>query len=133
MTSSCWNHVQLMLESCSKRLRSAVCGRLPCNKISKATASPEYVQCKRNIKIYLDNIQYHTQCERAGAIENRKAAAVAALVPYRKEPFIWSGWTLNSFLNFAHLFFFANFWSSVVRPVWVKPFMLETAKTRLLK
>ena len=53
-------------------------------KISKSTAEAEFVKTKQSIRAYLDNVKFHTQCERQDVIAARKALALAAVAPLKK-------------------------------------------------
>ena len=55
------------------------------NKISSTTASQEYLRAKKHVKAYLDNVDYHSKCERELAIAERKQAAMKALLPLQKK------------------------------------------------
>jgi hypothetical protein len=54
-------------------------------KIASSTAKAEYVRAKKHIRNYLENVDYHAQCEADRAIAERKKAAEAALLPLQKQ------------------------------------------------
>ena len=56
------------------------------DKINKECAEQHYVQCKRNIRAYCENLKYHGQKERELYIQQQQAAAAELLRPLQKEP-----------------------------------------------
>ncbi|CAL1129654.1 unnamed protein product [Cladocopium goreaui] len=56
------------------------------DKINKECAEQHYVQCKRNIRAYCENLKYHGQKQRELYIQQQQAAAAELLRPLQKEP-----------------------------------------------
>ena len=57
------------------------------DKINKECAEQHYVQCKRNIRAYCENLKYHGQKQRELYIQQQQQAAAAELLrPLQKEP-----------------------------------------------
>ena len=56
------------------------------DKINKECAEQHYVQCKRNIGAYCENLKYHGQKQRELYIQQQQAAAAELLRPLQKEP-----------------------------------------------
>ena len=56
------------------------------DKINKECAEQHYVQCKRNIRAYCENLKYHGQKQRELYIQQQQAAAAELLCPLQKEP-----------------------------------------------
>ena len=56
------------------------------DKINKECAEQHYVQCKRDIRAYCENLKYHGQKQRELYIQQQQAAAAELLRPLQKEP-----------------------------------------------
>ncbi|CAK9030607.1 unnamed protein product [Durusdinium trenchii] len=54
-------------------------------KITKDTAEKEYIRAKKHVRAYVDNVHYHSQCERAQAVAEKKAQALGELQLLKKE------------------------------------------------
>ena len=55
-------------------------------RLTRSVPEQHYVQCKRNIRAYCENLKYHGQKERELYIQQQQAAAAELLRPLQKEP-----------------------------------------------
>lgn len=76
-------------------------------KVSRDTATREYIRAKKRVKAYLDNVDFHAKCETNLALAD-KAAVERALAPLRR-----ARWRQNFGPNLRRRASSAGLWSCI--------------------